>query len=93
MIVPSVRQARLILIGTALLLTLGMGIRQSFGPFLDLRPRRRNSSGDCLSTVFLLNIRLCPNVCSWHKANVRELLINVRIRGARADFLGRGHRF
>lgn len=35
MIVPSVRQARLILIGTALLLTLGMGIRQSFGLFLE----------------------------------------------------------
>ena len=31
---PSPRQARLILIGTALLLTLGMGIRQSFGLFL-----------------------------------------------------------
>jgi MFS family permease len=31
---PSIRQARLILIGTALLLTLGMGIRQSFGLFL-----------------------------------------------------------
>jgi MFS family permease len=31
---PSSRQARLILIGTALLLTLGMGIRQSFGLFL-----------------------------------------------------------
>ena len=30
----SSRQARLILIGTALLLTLGMGIRQSFGLFL-----------------------------------------------------------
>jgi MFS family permease len=33
-IVPSGRQTRLILIGTALLLTLGMGIRQSFGLFL-----------------------------------------------------------
>jgi predicted MFS family arabinose efflux permease len=33
-IAPSDRQARLILIGTALLLTLGMGIRQSFGLFL-----------------------------------------------------------
>jgi MFS family permease len=33
-IVPSGRQARLILIGTALLLTLGMGMRQSFGLFL-----------------------------------------------------------
>jgi MFS family permease len=33
-IVPSVSQARLILIGTALLLTLGMGMRQSFGLFL-----------------------------------------------------------
>ncbi len=32
--VPSSSQARLILIGTALLLTLGMGIRQSFGLFL-----------------------------------------------------------
>ena len=31
---PSGSQARLILIGTALLLTLGMGIRQSFGLFL-----------------------------------------------------------
>ncbi len=31
---PSQRQARLILMGTALLLTLGMGIRQSFGLFL-----------------------------------------------------------
>ena len=31
---PSASQARLILIGTALLLTLGMGIRQSFGLFL-----------------------------------------------------------
>lgn len=31
---PSPKQARLILIGTALLLTLGMGIRQSFGLFL-----------------------------------------------------------
>jgi predicted MFS family arabinose efflux permease len=31
---PSARQARLILIGTSLLLTLGMGIRQSFGLFL-----------------------------------------------------------
>jgi predicted MFS family arabinose efflux permease len=31
---PSARQARSILIGTALLLTLGMGIRQSFGLFL-----------------------------------------------------------
>ena len=31
---PSGRQARLILIGTALLLTLSMGIRQSFGLFL-----------------------------------------------------------
>lgn len=31
---PSRSQARLILIGTALLLTLGMGIRQSFGLFL-----------------------------------------------------------
>src|SRR6185312_4044041 len=30
----SARQSRLILIGTALLLTLGMGIRQSFGLFL-----------------------------------------------------------
>src|SRR6187455_2717454 len=33
-IVPSARQARLILIGAALLLTLGMGMRQSFGLFL-----------------------------------------------------------
>src|ERR1700757_3638553 len=33
-IVPSRSQARTILIGTALLLTLGMGIRQSFGLFL-----------------------------------------------------------
>jgi MFS family permease len=33
-IAPSGRQARLILIGTALLLTLGMGMRQSFGLFL-----------------------------------------------------------
>lgn len=33
-IVPSASQARLILVGTALLLTLGMGIRQSFGLFL-----------------------------------------------------------
>jgi MFS family permease len=33
-LVPSVSQARLILIGTALLLMLGMGIRQSFGLFL-----------------------------------------------------------
>ena len=33
-LVPSASQARLILIGTALLLTLGMGIRQSFGLFL-----------------------------------------------------------
>ncbi len=33
-IAPNSRQARLILIGTALLLTLGMGIRQSFGLFL-----------------------------------------------------------
>ena len=33
-IVPNSRQARPILIGTALLLTLGMGIRQSFGLFL-----------------------------------------------------------
>jgi MFS family permease len=34
MIAPSASQARPILIGTALLLTLGMGIRQSFGLFL-----------------------------------------------------------
>lgn len=33
-LVPSGSQARLILIGTALLLALGMGIRQSFGLFL-----------------------------------------------------------
>jgi MFS family permease len=33
-IAPSGNQARLILIGTALLLTLGMGMRQSFGLFL-----------------------------------------------------------
>jgi MFS family permease len=33
-IAPSGSQARLILIGTALLLTLGMGMRQSFGLFL-----------------------------------------------------------
>jgi MFS family permease len=33
-IAPRASQARLILIGTALLLTLGMGIRQSFGLFL-----------------------------------------------------------
>src|SRR5580700_11759651 len=33
-IAPGSSQARLILIGTALLLTLGMGIRQSFGLFL-----------------------------------------------------------
>ncbi|HWX84608.1 MAG TPA: MFS transporter [Xanthobacteraceae bacterium] len=33
-ITPSASEARLILIGTALLLTLGMGIRQSFGLFL-----------------------------------------------------------
>lgn len=33
-VAPSASQARLILIGTALLLTLGMGIRQSFGLFL-----------------------------------------------------------
>jgi MFS family permease len=33
-IAPTHSQARLILIGTALLLTLGMGIRQSFGLFL-----------------------------------------------------------
>ncbi|HET9714926.1 MAG TPA: MFS transporter [Pseudolabrys sp.] len=33
-VVPSASQARLILIGTAMLLTLGMGIRQSFGLFL-----------------------------------------------------------
>ena len=32
--VPSGRQAGMILIGTALLLTLGMGMRQSFGLFL-----------------------------------------------------------
>src|ERR1700755_1589028 len=34
-IVPSTSQARLILIGTALLLILGMGIRQSFGLFVE----------------------------------------------------------
>src|SRR4029078_6549257 len=34
MIASSGSQARLILIGTALLLTLGMGMRQSFGLFL-----------------------------------------------------------
>jgi len=33
-IAPSARQARLILIGASLLLTLGMGMRQSFGLFL-----------------------------------------------------------
>src|SRR3954454_10707685 len=33
-IMPNASQARLILIGTALLLTLGMGMRQSFGLFL-----------------------------------------------------------
>ena len=33
-IAPSARQVRLILIGTAVLLALGMGIRQSFGLFL-----------------------------------------------------------
>src|SRR5260370_3654500 len=33
-IVPNASQARLILVGTALLLMLGMGIRQSFGLFL-----------------------------------------------------------
>src|SRR5437762_3392687 len=33
-IVPSGSQARLILVGTGLLLTLGMGMRQSFGLFL-----------------------------------------------------------
>src|SRR6202163_2656606 len=33
-IVPNANQARLILVGTALLLMLGMGIRQSFGLFL-----------------------------------------------------------
>ena len=33
-IAPSRKQARTILIGTALLLALGMGIRQSFGLFL-----------------------------------------------------------
>src|SRR5215210_6953149 len=33
-IAPNGRQVRLILIGTALLLTLGMGMRQSFGLFL-----------------------------------------------------------
>jgi len=33
-IAPSGSQARLILIGAALLLTLGMGMRQSFGLFL-----------------------------------------------------------
>ena len=33
-ITPNSSQARLILVGTALLLTLGMGIRQSFGLFL-----------------------------------------------------------
>jgi len=33
-VAPSVRQVRLILVGAALLLTLGMGIRQSFGLFL-----------------------------------------------------------
>jgi MFS family permease len=33
-LVPSRSQARLILVGTALLLTLGMGMRQSFGLFL-----------------------------------------------------------
>ena len=34
MFVPNASQARPILVGTALLLTLGMGIRQSFGLFL-----------------------------------------------------------
>ena len=34
-IVPAAHQVRWILIGTALLLTLGMGMRQSFGLFLD----------------------------------------------------------
>ena len=34
-IVPSRSQARSILLGTALLLALGMGIRQSFGLFLE----------------------------------------------------------
>ena len=33
-IVPAAHQVRWILIGTALLLTLGMGMRQSFGLFL-----------------------------------------------------------
>src|ERR1700758_4452386 len=33
-IAPGGRQARLVLLGTALLLALGMGIRQSFGLFL-----------------------------------------------------------
>src|SRR5260370_15900854 len=33
-IVPNASQARLMLVGTALLLMLGMGIRQSFGLFL-----------------------------------------------------------
>jgi MFS family permease len=34
MLAPSARQVRMILIGTAVLLTLGMGIRQSFGLFV-----------------------------------------------------------
>src|ERR1041384_6385626 len=33
-VAPSTKQVRLILIGTAMLLVLGMGIRQSFGLFL-----------------------------------------------------------
>jgi MFS family permease len=54
---PSARQARLILIGTALLLTLGMGIRQSFGLFLSPVTRDLGvTAGDFTLALAIQNI-------------------------------------
>ncbi len=56
-IAPNSSQARLILLGTALLLTLGMGIRQSFGLFLS--PLTRDigvTAGDFTLALAIQNI-------------------------------------
>jgi MFS family permease len=54
---PSASQARLILIGTALLLTLGMGIRQSFGLFLSPVTRDLGvTAGDFTLALAIQNI-------------------------------------
>ena len=81
-IAPNASQARLILIGTALLLTLGMGIRQSFGHFYTAYEAALAGDG----------LLVAPTVLAAEDVRNGRLAVvepDIRIQGARHMLLWR----